>query len=79
MRLVSLVGSRHHDHDRDPNGGSGRGGDNDDDDNDDDSTIALATGPSTGSGLVCDANESVQGDDVSGLDAHTQWRAGNCV
>ena len=23
MRLVSLVGSRHHDHDRDPNGGSG--------------------------------------------------------
>ncbi|KAH7559112.1 hypothetical protein BM1_04049 [Bipolaris maydis] len=60
MRLVSLVGSRHHDHDRDPNGGSGRGGDNDDDDNDndDDSTIALATGPSTGSGLVCDANEA---------------------
>lgn len=73
MRLVSLVGSRHDDHHCDPNGGSGGG------DDDGDGAIALATGPSAGSGLVCDANESVQADDVSGLDAHTRRSAGNCV
>ncbi|EUC45803.1 hypothetical protein COCMIDRAFT_36507 [Bipolaris oryzae ATCC 44560] len=37
----------------------GRGGDDDDDDdnNEGDEAIALAAGPSAGSGLVCDANE----------------------